>query len=134
MLHCRTRLADPAPEPAGAGAGGTGAAPGGYRGAVSERTAAGATPEDEALAAEAAYLRDTPVETILANHLFVLLQVAALRLGEEPPRLDAARLVIDTVAAVVGAGGERLGEHAELYRQALAELQQAYVRAAARPA
>ncbi|MGA7834351.1 MAG: hypothetical protein WCA31_04010, partial [Acidimicrobiales bacterium] len=29
---------------------------------------------------EAAYLHSTPVEVILANHLFVLLQVAALRL------------------------------------------------------
>jgi hypothetical protein len=101
---------------------------------VSDEAATHPTPEDEGLAAEAAYLRDTPVETILANHLFVLLQVAALRLAEEPPRLEAAQLVIDTVAAMVGAGGSRLGEHADLYRQALAELQQAYVRAAARPA
>ncbi len=100
---------------------------------MSETTAAGSSSADDALAAEAAYLRDTPVETILANHLFVLLQVAALRLAEEPPRLEAAQLVIDTVSAMLGAGGERLGEHAELYRQALAELQQAYVRAAARP-
>ncbi|OYV60807.1 MAG: hypothetical protein B7Z69_02995 [Actinobacteria bacterium 21-73-9] len=101
---------------------------------MSDETATGPTPEDEALAREAAYLRDTPVETILAHHLFVLLQVAALRLAEEPPRLEAAQLVIDTVTAMVGAGGERLGEHADLYRQALAELHQAYVRAASRPA
>ena len=101
---------------------------------MSEETTPGPAPEDEALAAEAAYLRETPVETILANHLFVLLQVAALRLAEEPPRLEAAQLVIDTVAAMVGAGGARLGEHADLYRQALAELQQAYVRALSRPA
>ncbi|MHB1970245.1 MAG: hypothetical protein ACYCPK_08460 [Acidimicrobiales bacterium] len=100
---------------------------------MSETTAAGSSPEDDALAGEVAYLRDTPVETILANHLFVLLQVAALRLAEEPPRLEASQLVIDTVSAMLDAGGERLGEHAELYRQALAELQQAYVRAATRP-
>ncbi len=128
MLHCRPRLADAPSAPTRY------RSTGGYRGAVREQTTPGPTPEDESLVAEAAYLRDTPVETILANHLFVLLQVAALRLGEEPPRLEAARLVIDTVAAMVGAGGERLGEHADLYRQALAELQQAYVRAAARPA
>ncbi|MGA7834219.1 MAG: hypothetical protein WCA31_03340, partial [Acidimicrobiales bacterium] len=72
----------------------------------------------------------TPVEVILANHLFVLLQVAALRLGENPPNLPAAQLVIDTVAAMVNAGGARLGEHVDLYRNALAEIQQAYVRAA----
>jgi hypothetical protein len=80
-------------------------------------------------AEEIAYLHAAPVETILGNHLFVLLQVAALRLAETPPNLAAAGLVIDTVAAMVNAGGERLGEHVDLYRNALAEVQQAYVRA-----
>jgi len=79
---------------------------------------------------EIAYLHSTPVETILGNHLFVLLQVAALRLGEATPDLAAALLVIDTVSAMLNAGGERLGEHVALYRNALAEMQQAYVRAA----
>jgi hypothetical protein len=78
---------------------------------------------------EVAYLQDTPVEVILANHLFVLLQVAALRLAESPPNLPAAQLVIDTASAMVNAGGERLGEHVDLYRNAIAEIQQAYVRA-----
>ena len=78
---------------------------------------------------EIAYLRAAPVEAILGNHLFVLIQVAAVRLGATPPDLDAAALVIDTVAAMVNAGGERLGEHVDLYRSALAEVQQAYVRA-----
>jgi hypothetical protein len=31
------------------------------------------------------------------------------------------------------AGGERLGEHVDLYRNALAEVQQVYVRAATSP-
>lgn len=82
-------------------------------------------------AQEIAYLHETPVETILGNHLFVLLQLAALRLAETPPNLPAAQLVIDTVAAMLSAGGERLGEHVNLYRSALAEVQQAFVRAAA---
>lgn len=82
---------------------------------------------------EIAYIRTTPVETILGNHLFVLIQVAALRLSETPPNLDAAQLVIDTVAAMVNAAGERLGEHIDLYRNALAEVQQAYVRAKSTP-
>ena len=81
-------------------------------------------------AEEITYLHSTPVETILGNHLFVLLQVAALRLADTPPDLLAAQLVIDTVSAMVSAGGERLGEHVDLYRNALAEMQQAYVRAA----
>jgi len=88
------------------------------------------TPSPDDQADEVAYLRDTPVETILANHLFVLFQLAALQLGKTPPDLASAQLVIDTVAAMIDAGGARLGEHAELYRHALAEIQQAYVRSA----
>jgi len=79
------------------------------------------------------YLRSTPVETVLGNHFFVLLQLAAVHLASSPPDLQAAQLVIDTVAAMLQAGGERLGEHVALYRNALAEVQQVYVRAAARP-
>jgi hypothetical protein len=79
---------------------------------------------------EIAYLHSTPVETILGNHLFVLLQVAALRLGDTPPDLAGAQLVIDIVSAMLNAARDRLGEHVDLYRSALAEMQQAYVRAA----
>lgn len=79
---------------------------------------------------EIAFLRATPVEDLLGNHLFVLLQLGALRLRESPPQLDAAQLVIDVVAAMLSAADTRLGEHVALYRNALAELQQAYVRAA----
>ena len=82
---------------------------------------------------EIAYLRSTPVETVLGNHFFVLLQLAALQLSTTPPNLAGAQLVIDTIAAMLQAGGERLGEHVGLYRNALAEVQQLYVRAAAPP-
>ncbi|HUZ41509.1 MAG TPA: hypothetical protein VMU68_08995 [Acidimicrobiales bacterium] len=82
---------------------------------------------------EIAYLRSTPVETVLGNHFFVLLQLAALQLSSTPPNLPGAQLVIDTVAAMLQAGGERLGEHVALYRNALAEVQQLYVRAASAP-
>ncbi|MHB1208256.1 MAG: hypothetical protein ACYC1I_00950 [Acidimicrobiales bacterium] len=79
---------------------------------------------------EIAYFRDTPVETVLGNHIFVLLQVAAVHLAQTPPRLESAQLVIDTLSAMLSAGGERLGEHVTLYRNALAEVQQVFVRAA----
>jgi len=78
---------------------------------------------------EITYFRDTPVETILANHIFVLLQVAAVHLAQSPPQLASAQLVIDTLSAMINAGGDRLGEHVELYRNALAEVQQVFVRA-----
>ena len=87
--------------------------------------------EDNVESEEIAYFRDTPVEVVLANHIFVLLQVAAVQLAETPPRLTSAQLVIDTLAAMIGAGGERLGEHVDLYRNALAEVQRVFVRAAA---
>jgi hypothetical protein len=82
---------------------------------------------------EIAYLRSTPASTVLGNHFFVLLQLAALQLSATPPNLADAQLVIDTIAAMLQVGGERLGEHIELYRNALAEVQQLYVRASIRP-
>jgi hypothetical protein len=75
------------------------------------------------------FLRSTPVEAILGNHIFHLIQLAAVHLSAAPPHLDQARLSIDVAAAMVQAGGERLGEHVGLYRNALAEVQQVYVRA-----
>lgn len=79
--------------------------------------------------AEIEYLRTTPVETILANHMFVLLQLGAIHLGTTPPNLNAAKLVIDSISAMISGVGDRLGENSPLYKAALAELQQAYVRA-----
>ena len=80
-----------------------------------------------------AYLRETPVEQILGNHIFVLLQLVAVHLAATPPKLADAQLVIDTLSAIIETGGDRLGEHVGLYRKALAEVQQAYVRAATTP-
>ena len=82
---------------------------------------------------EIAYLRETPVEQILGNHIFVLLQLVAVHLAATPPKLADAQLVIDTLSAIIETGGDRLGEHVGLYRTALAEVQQAYVRAATTP-
>ena len=87
--------------------------------------------EHTALNDEIELLRSTPVETILGNHIFHLIQLAAVHLASDPPSLEAAQLTIDVVAAMVTTGGDRLGEHVGLYRNALAEVQQVYVRAAA---
>jgi hypothetical protein len=75
-------------------------------------------------------LRTTPIELILGNHIFHLIQLAAVHLAATPAQLAQAQLAIDVVAAMIKAGDERLGEHVELYRNALAEVQQVYVRAA----
>jgi len=76
-------------------------------------------------------LRATPVELILGNYIFHLIQLAAVHLASTPANLSQAQLTIDIVAAILKAGGERLGENVALYRSALAEVQQVYVRAAA---
>jgi hypothetical protein len=75
-------------------------------------------------------LRATPVEIILGNYVFHLIQLAAVHLAAIPAQLPQAQLTIDVVAAILKAGDERLGENVELYRNALAEVQQLYVRAA----
>jgi hypothetical protein len=85
---------------------------------------------DQDFANEIAQLRATPVADILGNHFIVLVQLTTMHLAATPPNLDEARLLIDTMAAMVEAGGDRLGEHITVYRAALAEAQQLYVRAA----
>lgn len=77
---------------------------------------------------ELEYLRHTPAEQILGNHILVLLQLIAVHLASTPPNFEAARLVLDTVEAMIVVGGERLGEHIDLYRTALEEVRQAYAR------
>lgn len=75
-------------------------------------------------------LRATPIELILGNYIFHLIQLAAVHLASTPANLSEAQLTIDVVAAILKAGDERLGENVNLYRSALAEVQQVYVRAA----
>jgi hypothetical protein len=97
---------------------------------MSEQTPnAAGTSESE----EIELLRSTPVEVVLGSHIFHLIQLAAVHLAATPSQLPQAQLTIDIVAAMLKAGGERLGEHVELYRNALAEVQQVYVRAVANP-
>lgn len=83
-------------------------------------------PDDD----ELAIVRATPVATVLGNHIFHLIQLAAVHLASTPANLADAQLTIDVVVAMVNAGGPRLGQHQELYRSAIAEVQQVYVRAA----
>ena len=54
-------------------------------------------------------------------------ELAALHLSQPQPRLDEARIAIDALAAVVDALGPRLGEAEPALRQALNQLQLAFV-------
>lgn len=78
---------------------------------------------------ELEYLRLTPAPDLLANHFFVLAQWAAVHLASSPADLVGAQLVIDVMSALLDAGEERLGSNFALYRTALAEIQQVFVRA-----
>jgi hypothetical protein len=90
------------------------------------------TNEEKALSEqeELELIRATPVDVVIGNHIFHLIQLAAVHLAATPPGLEQASLVIDLVSAMVSTAGDRLGEHADLYKNAVAEVQQVYVRAA----
>jgi hypothetical protein len=75
-------------------------------------------------------LLSAPVEDVIANHCYGLFQLAALHLGQQPPHLEASRLAIDALAAVVDRLGERLGASAGTLRDGLAQIQLAYVQIA----
>lgn len=90
----------------------------------------------EELAQARAQLAATAVSDIVANHAVGLWQLAIVHLapeGEEPPRLEEARLAIDAMAALVEGLGDRLAEHAAPLRDALGQLRLVYVKASRAP-
>ena len=64
---------------------------------------------------------------VIANHCYGLFELAAVYLSETPPRLSAAQLAIDALAALVETLGERLGDATEPLTEALAQLRLAWV-------
>lgn len=87
----------------------------------------------EELAQMRAELAATPVLDIVANHAIGLWQLAILHLGidgERPPDLSEASLAVDAVGALVESLGDRLQDHEQPLRDALAQLRLAYVQVA----
>jgi len=87
-------------------------------------------PEEEELRRVRAELAATAVADLVANHAVGLWQLAVLHLTPEEgtaPNLEEASLAIDAMAALVEGLGERLGPNAEPLRDALSQLQLAYV-------
>jgi hypothetical protein len=115
-------------------ASGTGAHPGPSEGPPGG-IAAPESEEEARLRAEMAEmereLADAPVEDVIANHCYGMFQLAALHLGQQPPRLEEARLAIDAYAAVVEGLGDRLGPAAPTLRDGLAQIRLAFVQIAA---
>jgi hypothetical protein len=72
-------------------------------------------------------LADVPAEVVVTNHVMGLYELAAIHLSTEPPDLASSRLAIDSVRALVDTVGDRLGDDAQALRDALANIQMAFV-------
>jgi hypothetical protein len=68
-----------------------------------------------------------PASQIVTNHVAGFYELAALHLSQEQPRFEEAQLAIDAMEAVLAAVGERLGENERPLRDALRQLQMAFV-------
>lgn len=96
---------------------------------------AGLSPEEreraEEMAAQMADVRqqlaEAPPETVVANHAMGLYELGAIHLSSEPPNIEAAQLPIDAMAAMVEGLEGRLGEVEPTLKDALSQLQMAFV-------
>ncbi|MGH7301545.1 MAG: hypothetical protein ACREJE_14115 [Candidatus Rokuibacteriota bacterium] len=71
----------------------------------------------------------TPAAIVVANHCIGLLELAALHLGQDPPRLSDAQVAIDALAGIIDAVGSRLGDNEPPLRQALNQMRMAFIEA-----
>jgi hypothetical protein len=93
------------------------------------------TPEEQAAAEEYGRQLDAareqllqlPAGVVVGQQALQFYELAALHLSEPQPRLDDARTAIDALSAVVGGLGARLGEAEVPLRQALNQIQLAFV-------
>jgi hypothetical protein len=93
------------------------------------------SPEERAAAEEYArqvdearrQLLELPAGPVVGQQAMQFYELAAMHLSQPEPRLGDARIAIDALAAVVERLGSRLGEAEAPLRQALNQLQLAYV-------
>ena len=69
----------------------------------------------------------TPARQIVATHAGGLYELAAIKLQQQPPQLGDARLAIDAMVALLDGVGHQLGQDEATLRDALSQLQRAYV-------
>ena len=72
-------------------------------------------------------LAEVPAADVVANHAMGLFELGAIHLSRQPPALSEAQVAIDAMAAVIEVLGERLGPNAGVLRDALAQIQMAFV-------
>ncbi len=127
----------PASEPAGREPG-SGGADDGVAGVVGAPDLDSLSPEEraqaEAMIAQMAEVQrqilSAPATQFVTNHVVGLYELAAIHLGQPEPDLDATRLAIDAMAAVLDAVEDRLGDDGRALRDALTQLQMAFVQVA----
>jgi hypothetical protein len=93
------------------------------------------SPEERAQAEEFArqvdsarrQLLDAPAGSVVGQQALQFYELAALHLSQPQPKLDDARVAVDAFAAVVTGLGPRLGEAEQPLRQALNQIQLAFV-------
>ena len=82
---------------------------------------------EAALRESRARLAEAPVEVVVANHVLAFYELAAIHLSAQPPNLTAAATAIDAMSAVVHTLEGRLGEDEGTMRDALKNIQFAFV-------
>ncbi len=68
-----------------------------------------------------------PAVQVVANHAMGLFELGAIHLSAQPPNLVDAALSIDALACLVEGLGDRLGENAQVLRDALQQIRLAFV-------
>ncbi len=70
---------------------------------------------------------ETPAGMIVANHAMGLYELAAIHLQAEPPQVSESKVAIDALAGLLNGAGDNLGPDGQTLRDALAQIQMAYV-------
>jgi hypothetical protein len=68
-----------------------------------------------------------PASQVVANHVAGFYELAAIHLSQDQPKFPEAQLAIDAMSAVLDGVGDRLGENGPALRQALTQLQMAFL-------
>jgi hypothetical protein len=74
-----------------------------------------------------ARLATAPVADVIVNHVMGFYELAAIHLSNDPPNLSDAAAAIDAMSAVVHTLEGRLGENEPVMRDALQNIQFAFV-------
>ncbi len=68
-----------------------------------------------------------PAADVLANHLMGFYELAAIHLSQDPPHFADAAVAIDALRLILDGMEGRLGENESTLRQALTQIQMAFV-------